>query len=385
MVKTKKKENKDNKAYTYRLYPTDEQAILINKTFGCVRFVYNQMLANRKAIYEQYKEDKEALKQQKKLLPADYKLEFEWLKEVDSLALANAQLNLQTAYENFFRDKSIGFPKFKSKHHDRKSYTTNNQKGSIRIINDHTLRLPKLKNVQVKMHRPIPEQAVIKSATLSQTSTGAYYISILVEFEKKKAVPGTITPDKVLGLDYSSKALYIDSEAQSAAYPRYYRQAEEKLKKASRKLSRRKKGGRNREKQRRKVAKLHEKVAHQRKDFLHKLSRQITNTYEAVVMEDLNMRGMAQGLKLAKSTNDNGYGMLKSFLAYKLTEQGKPLVVIDRWYPSSKLCHVCRNKNDKLTLGDRTWTCSHCGTELDRDINAAINIKNEGCRILGIS
>lgn len=384
-MKQKKKENVNNKAYKYRLYPSNEQAVLINKTCGCVRFVYNQMLANRKAIYDQFKEDKEAMKQQKYALPADYKKEFEWLKEVDSLALANAQLNLETAYQNFFRDKSIGFPKFKNKHHDRKSYTTNNQKGSIRLIDNITIRLPKLKDVRIKLHRAIPQHAVIKSATISQTSTGTYYISILVESEKKKPIPLTLTPGKVLGLDYSSKSLYTDSEAGSAEYPRFYRKAESKLKKAARKLSKRKKGSNNREKQRQKVAKLHEKVAHQRKDFLHKLSRQITNAYHAVAIEDLNMRGMAQGLNLAKSTNDNGFGMLRSFLAYKLAEQGKPLVVIDRWYPSSKLCHVCMNKNKELTMADRTWICQHCGTELDRDINAAINIRNEGCRILGIA
>jgi putative transposase len=375
----------DNKAYTYRLYPTNEQADLINKTFGCVRFVYNRMLANRKEIYDQFKEDKEALRQQRYALPAEYKKEFVWMKEVDSLALTNAQLNLQAAYHNFFRDKSIGFPKFKSKHHDRKSYTTNNQKGSIRFINDSMIRLPKLKDVRIKLHRVIPEQAVIKSATISQSSTGNYYIAILVESDKKQPMPLTLTPGTVLGLDYSSRTLYTDSEAFSAEYPRFYRKAELKLKKAARKLSKRKKGSNNRERQRLKVARLHEKVAHQRKDFLHKLSRQITNAYQAVAIEDLNMRGMAQGLTLAKSTNDNGFGMFRSFLAYKLAEQGKSLVIIDRWYPSSKLCHVCMNKNNKLTLADRTWTCQYCGTELDRDINAAINIKNEGCRILGIA
>ena len=138
-------------------------------------------------------------------------------------------------------------------------------------------------------------------------------------------------------------------------------------------------------KQRQKVAKLHEKVANQRKDYLHKLSRQITNAYDAVAIENLNMRGMAQGLKLAKSTNDNGFGMLKTFLAYKLGEQGKKLVTIDKWYPSSKLCRFCKHENKELTLADRNWICPHCGAELERDINAAINIKNEGCRILGIA
>lgn len=342
------------------------------------------MLAQRKSVYEQYKENKEALRQQKYSLPADFKREFSWLKEVDSLSLANAQLHLNTAYKNFFRDKTSGFPKFKSKHHDRKSYTTNNQKGTIRLIDDKTIRLPKLKDVRIKLHRQLPPDAVIKSATISQTPTGKYYISILVEYAAE-ITPLTAKPETTLGLDYSSKSLYIDSEENSAEYPRFYRQAEANLKKAQRKLSKRKKGSKNREKQRRKVAKLHEKVANQRKDFLHKLSRQITNAYEAIAIEDLNMRGIAQGLKLAKSTNDNGFGMLRTFLAYKLEQQGKQLVIIDKWYPSSKLCHFCKQENKKLTLADRTWVCEHCGRELDRDVNAAINIKNEGCRILGIA
>ncbi|BBB90159.1 MAG TPA: RNA-guided endonuclease TnpB family protein [Methylomusa anaerophila] len=373
-----------NKAYKYRLYPDPEQKNLINKTFGCVRFVYNKMLANRKEIYEQFKDDKEALKAQKYLLPADFKKEFEWLKEVDSLALANAQLNLQTAYKNFFRDKIIGFPKFKSKHHSRKSYTTNNQGGTIRLVDNKTIRLPKLKDVRIKLHRQMPLQAAIKSATISKTPTGKYYIAILVEYETK-IKPVTPKPETVLGLDYSSKSLFVDSQANNADYPKFYRKAEEKLRKAQRKLSKRKKEGKNREKQRRKVAKLHEKVANQRKDFLHKLSRQIANVYTAIAIEELNMRGMAQSLNLAKSTNDNGFGMLKTFLTYKLAEQGKQLVVIDKWFPSSKKCSFCGNENKELTLADRAWTCSHCGAELDRDINAAINIKNEGCRILNIA
>lgn len=373
-----------NKAYKYRFYPNQEQAVLINKTFGCVRFVYNQMLAARKAIYEQYKNDKEALKQQKHPLPADYKKEFPWLKEVDSLALANAQLNLNTAYNNFFRDRAIGFPKFKSKHRDRKSYTTNNQKGTIRIIDSKTIRLPKLKDVRIKMHRQLPPKAIIKSSTISQTPTGKYYIAILVAYEVQ-IEPVTPTVENTIGLDYSSKTLYVDSEATSPDYPKFYRQAEARLKREQRKLSKRKKGGKNREKQRRKVAKLHEKVANQRKDFLHQQSRQIANVYDVVAIEDLNMRGLAQSLNLAKSTNDNGFGMLKTFLAYKLAEQGKLLVIVDKWYPSSKLCHKCNHENKELTLADRNWTCLHCGTELDRDVNAAINIKNEGCRILGIA
>ena len=372
-----------NKAYRYRLYPDKEQSELINKTFGCVRFVYNKMLAERKEKYEQHKDDKETLKKMKYTTPADYKDEFDWLREVDSLALSNAQLNLNTAYKNFFRDKSIGFPKFKSRHKDRKSYTTNNQKGTIRIIDNSHIRIPKLKDVKIKLHRQIPSDCEIKSTAISQTASGKYYISIITEYDTEiQSVP--ICMDNVIGLDYSSKALYIDNFGTSADYPKYYRKMEAKLKREQRKLSKRMKGGKNRNKQRQKVAKLYEKVSNQRKDFLHKQSRQIANAYDAVAVEDLNMRGMAQGLKLAKSTNDNGFGMFRTFLKYKLREQGKQLVIIDKWYPSSKTCHVCGAINNKLTLADRVWTCS-CGTIHDRDINAAINIKNEGCRMLKIA
>ena len=373
-----------NKAYKYRLYPNQEQAALINKTFGCVRFIYNQMLANRKAIYEKYKNNQEALKQQRYLLPADYKKNFEWLKEVDSLALANAQLNLNAAYHNFFRNPSVGFPKFKSKHKDKKSYTTNNQNGTIRIVDANHIRLPKLKDIKAKLHRQIPEGSTIKSAAISQTPTGKYFISILVEYETR-IEPILPTIRSAIGLDYSSQSLYVDSQANSAEYPKFYRQAEAKLKKEQRKLSKRKKGGKNRHKQRQKVARLHEKVSNQRKDFLHKLTSQLANAYDAVAIEDLNMRGMAQCLNLAKSTNDNGFGMLKTFLDYKLKEQGKQIVIIDKWYPSSKICHCCGQKNTELMLHERVWTCAGCGSVLQRDVNAAINIKNEGCRLLGIA
>lgn len=373
-----------NKAYRFRLYPDKEQAVLIKKTFGCVRFVYNKMLAERKMIYELYWDDKEALKQHKYSLPADYKKEHEWLKEVDSLALANAQMNLKAAYRNFYRNPSTGYPKFKSRHHDRKSYTTNNLKGSIRIIDSNTIRLPKLKDVRIRMHRPMPADAVIKSATISLTRTGKYYISVLVEYEKE-IEPITPKKEKILGLDYSSGMLYMDSQGNSPEYPGYYRQAEERLKKAQRKLSKRMEGGKNRGKQRQKVARLHEKVANQRKDFLHKASRQIANAYDAVAVEDLNMRSIAQGLHLAKSTNDNAFGMFRNLLAYKLSEQGKQLIIIDKWYPSSKRCHKCGNDYKELTLGERNWTCKNCGTVHNRDVNAAINIKNEGIRILEIT
>ena len=374
-----------NRGYKYRIYPNKEQEILIQKTFGCARFIYNKMLENRITTYEKYKENKIELKKQKYRTPASYKGEFPWLKEVDSLALANAQMDLDKAYKNFFRDPKVGYPKYKSKHKDRKSYTTNNQKGSIRIIDENHIRIPILKDLKIKMHRPIKENSSIKAATISQTPTGKYFISILLEYPEEKTTPINPRQEKVLGLDYSSTSLYIDDMGSESEYPKYYRQAEAKLKKEQRKLSKRKKDSKNKEKQRQKVARLHEKVANQRNDFLHKKSRQIANVYDAVIIEDINMKAISQCLNLGKSTNDNGYGKLKTYLDYKLKEQGKQLIKIDKWYPSSKQCSHCNTINKELTLSQRSWRCSTCGEDLDRDINAAINIKNEGCRILGIA
>lgn len=374
-----------NKSYKYRIYPNKEQQTLINKTFGCVRFVYNQMLAERKSIYEKYKDNKEELKNQKLPTPAKYKTEFEWLKEVDSYALCNAQMNLQTAYSNFFRDKKIGFPKFKSKKNDRKSYTTNrNEKTNNIRFENNKFRLPKLGLIKIVLHRQIPQNYIINSCTVSKTPTGKYYVSISVEYEEE-ITPIQPSKDRVLGLDMDMKNLYTDSQGIRAEYPRYYRQMLEKLEKEQRKLSKRKKGGKNRNKQKIKVARLHEKVANQRKDFLHKLSKQLSDNYEAIAIEDLNMKAMSQLLNLGKSVMDNSWGMFTTFLQYKLGNQGKQLVKIDKWYPSSKTCNDCGYINKELTLADREWICPSCGSIIDRDYNAAKNIKNEGCRILGIA
>lgn len=359
-----------NKAYKFRLYPTKEQTIMFSKTFGCVRFIYNKMLGDKISHYEQTK---------KKLnnTPAQYKSEFEWLKEVDSLALANAQMNLQTAYNNFFRSPKVGFPKFKSKHKNQDSYTTNNQKGSIRIEHGK-IKLPKIGLVKMNKHREIPDDYKLKSVTISKTPTGKYFVSLLFEYEE---MVGHIEPINVVGLDFSMKELFVSSDGEFAKYPKYYRQSLDKLRKESRKLSKCQKGSSNRNKQRIKVAKLHEKVANQRKDFLHKLSRKITNSYDAVCIEDLNMKGMSQALHFGKSVADNGWGMFVNQLFYKLSEEGKQLVKIDKWFPSSKLCSCCGTVKEKLSLSERVYSCE-CGFVEDRDINAAINIKNQGMLLL---
>ena len=358
-----------NKAYKFRLYPTKEQSILIDKTIGCARFIYNQMLSDKIKYYENTKEKLNNT-------PAQYKKEFEWLKEVDSLALANAQMNLQTAYNNFFRDKKVGFPKFKSKKRSRLSYTTNNQKGSINLSEDNKyIKLPKLKQVRIKCHRQIGKDELIKSCTISKTPVGNYYCSILVEYEKEIIQK---KPEKVIGLDFSMKELYYSSEGKIANYPKYYRQSLEKLKQEQRKLSRKKKGSKNRNKQRIKVAKIHEHIANQRRDFLHKKSRELVNEFDAICIEDLSMKTMSQCLNLGKSVSDNGWGMFTTFLGYKLAKEGKQLIKIDKWYPSSKTCSLCGSVKTDLKLSERIYNCNNCGISIDRDYNASLNIKRVG-------
>jgi len=361
-----------NKAYKFRIYPNEKQEVLFAKTFGCVRFIYNKMLSDK---IEYYKKTKEKLNN----TPAQYKEEFPWLKEVDSLALANAQINLQTAYKNFFTNPKSGYPTFKSKKTHRYSYTTNHVKGNI-TLTDGKLKLPKVGFVKTKQHRKIPDNYTLKSVTVSQTPSGKYYASILFEYENQIQEQEL---HNFLGLDFSMHELYKDSNGNEPAYPKYYRQAEKKLKREQRKLSLMQKGSKNRDKQRIKVAKLHEKVANQRKDFLHKQSRQITNVYDCVCIEDLNMKAMSQALNFGKSVSDNGWGMFITFLEYKLEEQGKRLIKVDKFFASSQTCSCCGyvNKETK-NLAIRAWDCPQCGTHHDRDVNAAINIRNEGMRIM---
>jgi putative transposase len=242
------------------------------------------------------------------------------------------------------------------------------------------LKLPKIGQVKLKQHRNIPSNYTLRSVTVSQTPSGKYYTSILFEYENQVQKQEMYD---FLGLDFSMHELYKDSNGNEPAYPRYYRQAEKRLKREQRKLSKMQKGSKNRDKQRIKVAKLHEKVANQRKDFLHKQSRQITNAYDCVCVEDLDMKAMSQSLNFGKSVSDNGWGMFVTFLKYKLEEQGKKLVKVDKFFASSQTCSICGyvNKETK-NLSIRAWDCPECGTHHDRDLNAAINIRNEGMRIV---
>ena len=308
--------------------------------------------------------------------PAQYKTEFEWLKEVDSLALANAQLNLQSAYKNYFSQKRVGFPKFKSKKKSRKRYTTNNQNGSVRIENGK-LKLPKVGFVKIVQHRPMIGK--IKSVTIERTPTYKYYASILVEYENQVH---EVELQKFIGLDFSMHDLYVTSEGERANYPRFLRRSEKKLARLCRRHSKRKLGSRNRERMRLKVCLMYEKITNQRLDFLHKKSYCLAEDYDAVCIETLNMHAMSRTLKFGKSVADDSFGKFRDMLDYKLYFRGKKLVKVDKWFASSQLCSNCGYKNAEVkNLKIREWKCPLCGTEHDRDINAAINIREEGKRI----
>lgn len=365
-----------NRAIKYRVYPTTEQCILFAKTFGCCRKVYNLMLADKIAYYQECQKTLQTT-------PAQYKKDYPYLKEVDSLALANVQMNLQTAYKNFFRDKKIGFPKYKSAKHSRKSYTTNNQKGTVAIIGKG-IKLPKIGVVKAKIHRQPNEDWIIKSATVSQESDGTYYISILFEYEAKELY-APVTSMSTLGLDYKSDGLYVDSDGNDCDMPHYFKLSQEKLAKSQRKLKHKTIGSNNYRNQQKKIANIHRHISNQRKDFLHKKSTEIANQYTCVCVESLNMRSMAnKGFGNGKATLDNGYGMFLNFLEYKLKDRGGYLVKVDKWFLSSQLCHWCGYRSNNLKdLRIRKWNCPYCGHKaIDRDWNAAINIKVEGLRIL---
>lgn len=380
-----------NRAIKYRIYPTTEQRTLIAKTFGCCRKVWNLMLAEKQAYYQEHH----------KVLtvtPAKYKKEYPYLKEVDSLALANVQQNLQTAYKNCYVHHNAEPPKFKSKHRSKKSYTTNCQipfdkksgtysQPTIRIEN-RKIHLPKVGDLKAVLHRMPDPSWKLKSATLSEDSSGCYYVSMLYEFAS--SITSVSKEDKLsaIGLDYKSDGLFMASNGHCANMPKYFRQSQKKLRHAQRALARKAgshKGepkSKNWLKQQRKVNKIYRHCANQRKDFLHKRSTEIANQYDLVCIEDLNMKAMAnKKFGNGKATMDNGYGMFTAMLSYKLAGRGKYLVKVGKWYPSSQLCHKCGHRQ-KMPLTKRTYVCPDCGMAMDRDYNASLNIKAEGMRIL---
>ena len=375
-----------NRAIKYRAYPTTEQSVMFAKTFGCCRKVYNLMLSDK---IESYKSTGKFVT----VTPAKYKKDYPYLREVDSLALANKQMDLQEAFRNCFsksRKKNNGFPKFKSAKHTRKSYTTNNQKGTVAITNN-SIRLPKIGHVKTIIHRKPDDNWSIKSATVSQESDGKFYISVLFEIAD---TINTYVADttNAIGLDYASDGLYVDNNGNVGTNHKYYRESHDKLAKAQRRLSRMQ-GARKHEiksknyiKQLRKLNKIHRHISNQRLDNLHQISTKIANLYDVVCVESLNMKSMSnKGFGNGKATLDNGYGMFLSMLEYKLSERNKYLVKVDKWFPSSQICHCCGEVHPEMkNLTIRTMKCD-CGLTISRDQNAAINILREGLRILNES
>lgn len=364
------------KSYKFRLYPNQEQKQLFAKTFGCSRAIWNMMLADK---IKHYEDTKETLYN----TPAQYKKDFPWLKEVDSLALCNVQLNLQTAYKNFFKS-GFGFPKFKKKSHAQ-SYKTNNNNGNI-ILENGFVKLPKVGWVRVKAHRQI--NGIIKSATISMTPTSKYYISILCETEIAP-LPKT---NSSVGVDLGISDFAILSTGEKIGNRRFFTQLSKKLAKEQKILSRRalaaKKANRklsdsmNYQKQRIKVAKIHEKIANMRRDFLHKLSTSIVKNHDIICIEDLSSKNLMKNHKLAKSIGDVSWYEFVRMLEYKSNWYEKQVSKISRWYPSSQICSDCGFSSGKKGLSIREWKCTNCGSYHDRDINASINILNEGLRLL---
>ena len=357
------------RAYKYRIYPNSEQKQYFAKCFGCVRFFYNKSLSDMNDIYE-------AKKEFENITPASYKENYPFLKEVDSLALSNAQMNRNAAFKDFFRGQNK-FPKYKSKRNNQ-SYTTNNQKCSVKLSdNSRYISIPKCKRIRIKKHRDFV--GIIKSVTISKTCDDKYYISLLVETDIKP-LPKT---DKAIGLDLGVKDLAIDSNGFKYKNHKYLAKSEYKVAREQRKMDKMKKGSSNRNKQRIKVARIYRKINNQRNDYLHKLTKYIINENQVICVEDLKVKDMSKDNDYNKSMMDASMSRFLTMLVYKASWYGRTVIKVPSNFASSQLCSSCGYKNSiTKDLSIRKWTCPKCGVSHDRDINAANNIVRKGIEIL---
>lgn len=361
------------KSFVYRLYPNKEQEILLAKHFGCNRFIYNWALNLRKESYEQSGKTISKFELNKMVTQLAKKEEYSWLQEVLSQSLQQSIQNLDTAYIKFFKEKT-GFPKFKSKRTHRYSYRIPQ---NVKIdFEEHKVFLPKIKWVNIRVDREFEGQ--IKSATVKQLPSGKYFVSILVEDGKDYQTKKQIVHANAVGIDLGIKDFGILSDGTKIENPKFLRTKEQRLKVLQKRLSRKQKGSNNRNKQRIKVAKLHEKITNERKDFLQKLTTKLVkeNQFDTFCLENLNVSGMMRNHKLSKCIAEVSWCQFIEMLKYKCEWYGKNLVQIGQFEPSTKTCSHCGYKNTELTLKDREWICPVCNTYHDRDINAAINIKN---------
>ena len=359
-------------AYKYRIYPSTEQKVFFAKCFGCVRFFYNKSLSDMNDIYKQ-------TGKYKNITPASYKEDYPFLKEVDSLALSNAQLNRNIAFKDFMKQRyknNKDKPNFKSKRNDQ-SYTTNNQ-GSVKISSNHRyISIPKCQRIRIKMHRTFVGN--IKSITISRTTDNKYYMSLLVETEIEQLKESS----HMIGLDLGLKDLIVDSNGHKYKNHKYLTKSQSKLAKEQRKLSKMVKGSHNRNKQRIKIARLYKHIQNQRNDYLHKLSKKIIDENQVIALEDLKVKNMEHKNKLARNITDASWSRLVSMLTYKANCYGRTVIKVPNDYPSSQLCSICGYKNSiTKNLNIRKWTCPKCGSVHDRDINAARNILSKGIEIL---